>query len=78
MFGKLLETYIANRVKSHSIIALENENVPPETSDDAVLRDSRSRTDGAGSEVAVKDSHSVQDNPAAIREITWILAAAPR
>lgn len=63
---------VSPRIKAHSIIAVEGDG-PKEEGDDGVVAYKSAHIDEAVSELVVRWSHSVQDQPEAIEEIRRIL-----
>lgn len=63
---------VSSRIKAHSIIAVEGDG-PKEEGDDGVVAYKSAHIDEAVSELVVRWSHSVQDQPEAIEEIRRIL-----
>ena len=63
---------VTPRIKAHSIIAVEGDG-PKEEGDDGVVAYKSAHIDEAVSELVVRWSHSVQDQPEAIEEIRRIL-----
>jgi hypothetical protein len=63
---------LADGVPAHSIIAVQGDG-PIEEGDDGVVTYDSAHIEGVASELVVRSEHSVQGNPATIREIRRIL-----
>lgn len=59
-------------VPGHSIIAVQGDG-PPEEGNDGVVEYTSAHLEDVSSEIVVKSSHSVQSNPATVREVRRIL-----
>jgi pimeloyl-ACP methyl ester carboxylesterase len=60
-------------VKAHSIIAVQDLDVPREQASDGVVKYKSAHIDGVDSEYVVVSGHSCQDNPHTIQEVRRIL-----
>ncbi len=60
-------------VKAHSIIAVQDPDVPRVEASDGVVKYTSAHLDGVDSEYVVVSGHSCQDNPHTIQEIRRIL-----
>jgi pimeloyl-ACP methyl ester carboxylesterase len=66
------ERPIAPRVRVNSIVAVKGDG-PPEEGNDGVVAYKSAHFDNPESEIVVRSSHSVQENPVAIEEVRRIL-----
>jgi hypothetical protein len=64
---------IAPGVRAHSIVAVEDPDVPRDQAHDGVVDYSSAHIDGVESEFVVVSGHSCQDNPHTIGEVRRIL-----
>ena len=69
---KLHAIPVADGVPAHSIIAVQGDG-PIEEGDDGVVTYDSAHIEGVASELVVRSDHSVQGNPATIREVRRIL-----